>query len=75
MTISADDKLYIITLKYGSMRKRLYLAGPAGPEGEEEFKAALKKVGPIGDAAEDYLPFVAGVIKMFHKHGFIQTAK
>lgn len=68
-----EKKLYIVSLKYKSWRKRLYLEGDDNDYTKEQLKKAFVALNEIGDKSKDWLEFLNKAIETFKKFGFTRT--
>jgi hypothetical protein len=70
-----DPKLYILKLKFGIQRKRLFFEGPSEDDGgKAAFEDARAGLNEIGDKSLDFEAFVGSVIEHFAKAGFMRVA-
>ncbi len=65
-----NEELYIITLTWKDMLKRVYLGGEKGPSGKEKFKRALLDIEQVGDDVQSWEDFLNKSLDIFRKYGF-----
>ena len=70
-----DQQLYILNLKFGIQRKRLFFEGPSEDEGgRAAFNNARAGLTEIGDSSPDFETFLGNVIDHFARAGFVRVA-
>lgn len=70
-----DRQLYILKLKFGIQRKRLFFEGPSEDAGgREAFEDARAELNAIGDKSPDFEAFIGSVIEHFATAGFTRVA-
>lgn len=72
---TTDRQLYILQLKFGIQRKRLFFEGPSEDSGgKAAFQDARAGLNEIGDNSSDFESFLGSVIDHFAKAGFTRVA-
>jgi hypothetical protein len=70
-----DKQLYILNLKFGIQRKRLFFEGPSDDDGGRvAFNDARLALNEIGDNSPDFETFLGNVIDHFAQAGFTRVA-
>lgn len=70
-----DKELYILNLKFGIQRKRLFFEGPIEDDGgRAAFNDARTALNEIGDNSPDFETFLGNVIDHFARAGFTRVA-
>jgi hypothetical protein len=70
-----DRKLYILNLKFGTQRKRLFFEGPSEDQGTRAaFEDARAGLNDIGDDSPGFGTFLGSVIEQFARAGFTRVA-
>jgi hypothetical protein len=65
-----NEELYIITLRWKTTFKKLYLGGEKGEHGKEKIGKALKDIEAIGDSTQNWEEFHSKSLDIFRKYGF-----
>jgi len=68
-------KLYIVTLKYKSWRKKMYFEGDDDDDTQKKFDEACDSLEKVGDGCQDYLDFLDKSKKHYKSYGFQRVAK
>lgn len=70
-----DQQLYILKLKFGIQRKRLFFEGPSEDDSAKAaFENARGGLDEIGDRSRDFETFVGEVVAHFATAGFTRVA-
>lgn len=69
------EKMYILPLKWGTWRKRLYFGGKADEQTEVLFKESFRGLGELGDNATNAQDFFAKAIEHYKKAGFYHVKR
>jgi hypothetical protein len=70
-----DDRLFITTLEFRSMQKRLYLSTKADQDADERFVNARRQIDNVGDACSSFKEFLSKAVDVFVSCGFMQVRK
>jgi hypothetical protein len=70
-----EDRLYILTLEWHGMTKRLFVSGPDGDEGKAALKQAVMALDEVGDSAQSFEEFYSGAVQLYKQHGFLWVDK
>jgi hypothetical protein len=72
---TTDRQLYILQLKFGIQRKRLFFEGPSEDSGgKAAFQEARATLNEIGDNSPNFESFLGSVIEHFASAGFTRIA-
>jgi len=70
MMSERKERLYIITLKFDLMSKRMSFIGEDSEYGNVQFRLAIKKLNEVGDTAKDWNDFLDKAITHFKEYEF-----
>jgi hypothetical protein len=66
----ANEELIGLSLVWQAMTKRVWLAGPADPQGSANLRQAIKALDGEGDRVEGWGEFLDVAVRVFKDHGF-----
>ena len=66
-------EIYVVNLKHGTWRKRVFLGGPSGEYGRKKFVAVRAEALGFADATADIVEFHNRVVETFAVNGFFRS--